>query len=140
MINLTILGWVGFFLVAIIAIVICAFMGAAIADNGDVSEVIGGLIGVIVGIIISFFILLGFNWYFNSTARGIRALKTQESNLNNGINRKVTVYDVNGNVIQEYEGKFDVEYDDDRILFDDEKGLRHIIYYPTGTVIIDEVE
>ena len=32
-----------------------------------------------------------------------------------------------------------MEYDDDRILFDDENGLRHIIYYPTGTVIIDEV-
>ena len=56
-----------------------------------------------------------------------------------GIQRKVTVFDATGNVIKEYEGKFDVEYDDDRILFDDEKGLRHIIYYPTGTVIIDEV-
>ena len=134
MINLTIEGWLGFIIIALIIIAFCAGAGYAARD------VVGAFLGFAIGIILSIIILCGFNWYFNSTARGIRALKTQESNLNNGINRKVTVYDVNGNVIQEYEGKFDVEYDDDRILFDDEKGLRHIIYYPTGTVIIDEVE
>ena len=57
-----------------------------------------------------------------------------------GIQRKVTVYDMEGDIIKEYEGKFDVDYDNDRIIFDDEHGLRHIIYYPTGTVIIDDVE
>lgn len=82
---------------------------------------------------------VGF-WYYNNTESGKRAFKTQESNLNGGIKRKVTVYDVEGNVITEYQGKFDVEYDDDRILFDDEEGFRHIIYYPTGTVIVDEVK
>ena len=79
-------------------------------------------------------------WYFNGTEAGKRALKTQESNFNGGIKRRVTVYDVEGDMIAEYEGKFDIEYDDDRILFDDEQGLRHIIYYPTGNVIIDELE
>ena len=43
-------------------------------------------------------------------------------------------------MIAKYEGRFDIEYDDDRILFDDEDGLRHIIYYPTGNVIVDEVQ
>ena len=28
--------------------------------------------------------------------------------------------------------------DENRILFDDEDGKRHVIYYPTGTIIIDE--
>ena len=79
-------------------------------------------------------------WYYNGTESGKRALKTQESNFNGGIKRRVTVYDVEGDKIAEYEGKFDIEYDDDRILFDDEQGLRHIIYYPTGNVIIDELE
>lgn len=81
---------------------------------------------------------IGF-WYYNNTESGKRAFKTQESNLSGGIERKVTVYDVEGDAIAEYQGKFDVEYDDDRILFDDENGCRHIIYYPTGNVIIDEV-
>lgn len=79
-------------------------------------------------------------WYYQGTEAGKRALKTQESNFNGGIKRRVTVYDVEGDPIAEYEGKFDIEYDDDRILFDDEQGLRHIIYYPTGNVIIDELE
>ena len=60
--------------------------------------------------------------------------------MNGGIKRKVAVYDIEGDIIAEYQGSFDIEYDDDRILFDDENGLRHIIYYPTGTVVIDEVE
>ena len=100
--------------------------------------------GKIASIIIPIVIIIalwgvGF-WYYNNTESGKRAIKTQESDFNGGIKRKVTVYDVEGDVIVEYQGKFDVEYDDDRILFDDEEGLRHIIYYPTGNVIVDEVK
>lgn len=79
-------------------------------------------------------------WYYNSTEAGKRARKTQESNFNGGITRVVKVYDVEGDLIAEYTGKFDVDYDNDRIVFDDENNNRHIIYYPTGTIIIDEVD
>lgn len=78
-------------------------------------------------------------WYYENTEGGKRALKSQESNLSGGITREVKVYDVEGDIIATYKGKFDIEYDNDRVLFDDEKGNRHIIYYPTGNVIIDEV-
>ena len=98
----------------------------------------GWAVGAVLTVIACVGIVLGFRWYYNSTAEGARALKTQESNFNNGIQRTVKVYDATGGLIQEYSGKFDIEYDDDRILFDDENGLRHIIYYPTGTVIVDE--
>ena len=84
-------------------------------------------------------ILLGFMlWYFGSTEKGKRAMKSQESNLNGGIERTVKVYDIKGKIIAEYEGKFDVEYNESRIIFDDENGKRHIIYYKTATVVIDE--
>ena len=79
-------------------------------------------------------------WYYTGTEEGKRAIKTQQSNFGGGIERCITVYDVEGDVIAKYEGKFDIEYDNDRILFDDEEGLRHIIYYPTGNVIVDEVQ
>ena len=79
-------------------------------------------------------------WYYTGTEAGKRAIKTQQSNFSGGIERCITVYDVEGDVIAKYEGRFDIEYDDDRILFDDEDGLRHIIYYPTGNVIVDEVQ
>lgn len=90
----------------------------------------------VAAIVITFAIQM---WYYHSTESGKRAMKSQESNLNAGIERSVSVYDVDGDLIKKYEGRFDVDYDSDRIIFDDEHGKRHIIYYPTGTVIIDEI-
>ncbi len=100
-------------------------------------------IGIVLSIIISIALCIGLwafsIWWFGNTEKGKRALKTQDSNFNGGIERVVTVYDINGNEIQQYQGQFDIEYSDERILFDDEDGNRHIIYFKTGTVIVDEV-
>lgn len=79
-------------------------------------------------------------WYCTSTAAGQRAMKTQRSELGDGIRREVTVYDIDGDIIEQYSGKFDIDISDSgRILFDDEEGVRHIIYPGSGIVIIDEV-
>ena len=83
-------------------------------------------------------IVIGTIWYYNNTESGKREIKDMKSNTDGGITRVVTVYDINGKEIQKYEGKFDVAYDSDRIKFDDEQGKRHIIYYTTGTITIDE--
>lgn len=77
-------------------------------------------------------------WYYGSTEEGQRALKTQESNFGGGIRRTVRVYDMEGDLIEEYSGEFDIETREGSILFDDEEGKRHIIYYSTGTIIVDE--
>lgn len=99
----------------------------------------GSFICAVVTIIVTVAICAGVIWYQVNSASGQRALKNQESNLNGGINRTVSVYDVNGNLIQQYTGKFDIDTDKNSyILFDDENGNRHIIYYTTGTIIIDE--
>lgn len=132
---MTIGAWVLWILLSLFIIAVGCCIGVGLGD-GIAPAIIGALTGVIIAIVM----LLVMRWYFNSTADGARALKTQESNLNKGIPREVTVYDVNGNIVKEYKGRFDVVYDDDRILFDDENGLRHIIYYPTGTVTIDELK
>ena len=97
-------------------------------------------IGLIVSVVLSIGCFGTFYWYYHGTESGKRAMKSQESNFNGGIKRSVRVFDVNGDLIQEYAGEFDVDYDSNRIVFDDENGLRHIIYYPTGTVIIDEIQ
>ena len=79
---------------------------------------------------------------YMGTETGKRALKDQKSNFNNGIERIVKVYDVSGELIEQYEGKFDIEVSNSSgtpyIVFDDDKGKRHIIYYTTGTIIVDE--
>lgn len=113
-------------------------LGIAIAVFAN--TVLGKILGLIICLAMAVGIWVGGWFYCNHTEGGKRALKTQQSNFNGGIERRVLVYDVSGYIIADYQGKFDIEYDDDRILFDDEEGLRHIIYYPTGTVIIDEIE
>lgn len=80
-------------------------------------------------------------WYYSNTEVGQRAMKTQETKLGDGIERVITVYDINGNIIKTYEGKFDITYDSndsDGLIWDDEQGKRHIIYYTTGTITVDE--
>lgn len=126
------------------AIVLCSVIALCFLILGvPIAICTESIPGKILGIIVCLVIAVGtwgVGWFYcNHTEGGKRAVKTQQSNLNGGIERRVLVYDVSGYVIADYQGKFDIEYDDDRILFDDEQGLRHIIYYPTGTVIIDEI-
>lgn len=81
-------------------------------------------------------------WFGTSTESGKRAFKDQQSNFNHGIERTILIYDFKGQLIRSYTGKFDVEVGNrDRapyILFDDNDGKRHIVFYTTGTIIIDE--
>ena len=126
------------------AIILCSVLALCLLILGVVIAVCAESIpGKILGIIVCIAIAVGIwvaGWFYcTHTEDGKRALKTQQSNFGGGIERKVTVYDIEGDIIAEYRGKFDVEYDNDRILFDDENGMRHIIYYPTGNVIIDEI-
>jgi len=69
-----------------------------------------------------------------------RSCKDMDSNWNGGLYRTVKVYDIDGDLVAEYSGKFDIETDHTTyILWDDEQGMRHIIYFSTFNVIIDEV-
>lgn len=128
---MTIGGWVLFGFLSLIVVSVAVVGFASVACRYEKYWIIGGV--VVIGLL-----LAGMLWYFNNTADGARRLKSQESNFNGGIERTVRVYDVKGDLIQQYDGKFDVDYDDNRIIFDDENDKRHVIYYPTGTVIIDE--
>ena len=79
--------------------------------------------------------------YHTKTESGKRSLKTWQSETTGGIDRTVTVYDINGEEIAKYTGRFDVEESSQegvvKIKFDCD-GKRHIIYAQTGTVLIDE--
>lgn len=61
--------------------------------------------------------------------------KSVVSEVTNGIDRTVTVYDYNGNVLKSYTGKFDVTESESEVYFDDEDGKRIIIH---GGIIINE--
>ena len=95
---------------------------------------------VVVTIIAAVSIIGGICWWSFGTEAGKRAYKDQQSNISGGIDRTVRVFDVNGELIEIYSGKFDVETNAEAnyVLFDDANGKRHMVYYTTGTVIIDE--
>lgn len=99
---------------------------------------VGGIVTAIVSALVGVSIIIGIVWFAYNTEAGKRAYKDQQSNFGNGIERTVSVYDMQGELIKQYSGKFDVETNSTYVLFDDEKGKRHMIYYTTGTVIVDE--
>lgn len=130
---MTIGAWILF---AFICIVILFFAFCFIIDLDSKAST---FLTVIIAFALIAGIGFGMNWYYQNTESGKRAVKDQESNFSGGITRRVDVYDMEGDLITSYEGTFDVEMSDTRILFDDEKGDRHVIYFTTGTVTIDEI-
>ena len=101
--------------------------------------------GIIIGILVGLACIglaIGVGFFTLQSQSGQRALKSTESEWENGITRTVTVYDATGNELTSYTGTFDVTYDDatGRVMFDDiDTGKRHIIYFKTGTVTVDEL-
>lgn len=63
-----------------------------------------------------------------------RMAKSIDSDFGGGLNRKVTLYDYNGKVIDSWEGKFDVSENDQECAFDKD-GKRIIIQ---GGIIVNE--
>jgi hypothetical protein len=120
--------------IMILIIIASMVTAAGISMNTGV----GWALSIVIGIIISIGVLYGIHWYYGNTQSGKRAMKSQQSNFEEGLERTVRVYDIEGDLIQEYSGKFDIDYDAERIIFDDDNGKRHVIYYSTATVIIDE--
>lgn len=125
---------------AVALIAVATFIGATISAkrSGDSLVpplVVGGIITALMTGVAILLIVLSF-----TTEAGKRQWKSWTSNTDGGLNRVVTVYGMNGQEIKKYSGKFDVDHDENRVIFDDENGMRHIIYYPTGTVTVDEVQ
>lgn len=64
-----------------------------------------------------------------------RARKSLRSDIDGGLNRTITVYDYSGNVLRQYNGKFDVQQSESRVYFDDQNGKRVIIY---NAIVVNE--
>ena len=107
----------------------------------DFESIVLGIGSGIVSIAIFIGAIFGINWYNTSTASGIRAYKDYQSNMNNGIEREITITAEDGREIFHYKGKVDVESDheDNYIKFESEEGKWYLIYYGiTDTIVIKE--
>lgn len=69
-----------------------------------------------------------------NTASCSRYAKTWDSKMNNGLNRKVSVYSYTGEKICGWQGKLDYIYGDNRLLFDMD-GKRYSVL---GGIVVTE--
>ena len=118
---MTIICWITFISISLIALV------AGIGICCIAEETSAKILSVVVAMIIVLATYGGCKFYM-STASGQRALLDQKSELNNGINRTVTVYTANGEVIAQYKGKIDLEANNGGYIKFDYKGKRYIYY------------
>ena len=89
---MTISGWVLFGFIVAMAFAIAFIISLDFSKSGKaISFIIAGFISLIA--------LGGMLWYFNCTADGQRQIVDQRSTLSNGLDRVVTVYTANGDVI-----------------------------------------
>ena len=69
-----------------------------------------------------------------------RFSKNISSDVNNGLERRITVYNTNGKVIFKQTGKFDIDYKDHDVQYIDQQNRKHNIYIGSGTVVVDELK
>ena len=85
-------------------------------------------------------IAVAFGGYSCSQTAGCsRMYKTIHSDFDDGLVRVIYVYSMEGELTAVYAGKFDIDSNEERIIFDDEFDKRHQIYIGTGSAIIDEI-
>ena len=120
---MTIAGWILFVLFAIIIATAGLALGIDVVESAA-----GRIFTAIISLVLIIGLFCGIHWYFNNTASGQRALTDQKSELANGLNRTVTIYTADGNVIAQYKGIIDIEGNDGGYVLFDFEGKRYTYY------------
>ena len=122
---MTISSWVGFGLIAVTLLSLGGFLAYVLFDD---DKIFYGIITLFLTIAFILGTYGAFRWYHSSTASGQRALTDQKSELSGGLNRRITVYTADGNILAEYEGKIDIEGNDGGYVLFDYEGKRYMYY------------
>lgn len=129
---------IGLWIAAIVVGIIGIFFSIMIWVMDDNSG--GSMLCILITAVLVLLIIGGGFWYCNNTAGGIRAMKDQQSELSNGLMREITITAEDGREIFHYVGKCDIETNGNYILFEDENGLRQMVYWGiTDTIIVSEL-
>lgn len=115
-------GWILFGFIA----VFIAVFGAGGLMWCDTTA--GGVAVVVITVVLIVALLVGMLWFYNNTAAGQRAMIDQKSNIGNGLERTVTVYTANGDIIAQYTGKIDIAANDGGYVKFDFEGKRYMYY------------
>ena len=119
---MTIGGWIAFAFLAI------CIMGFGIAMLVMCENVQWKVLWMLISTVVTILLLVFMMWYYGNTASGKRAMVDQKSELNNGIERTITVYTADGKVIAQYTGEIDIEGNDGGYVLFDYDGKRYTYY------------
>lgn len=119
---MTIQGWVLF---GILALFILSFgiFGAIIFE-----KIVWKVLGIVAAMLLIIGLFAEMRWYYQNTASGQRAMTDQKSELDNGLERTVTIYTADGEIIAQYTGKIDIEGNDGGYVLFDYEGKRYTYY------------
>jgi len=101
---------------------------------------IAHLICAIVATLLAIAMSAGSLFWLYGTAPGQRELKSFASETSGGLSRVVKVYDLQGDLIDTYEGTFDIQEDSSKVFFDlpQEDGSTKRVQIYNATVIVEE--
>lgn len=119
---MTIGGWV------LLIFLGASILGLGIAVATNVNTKGKAICAIVIALVLVAALAVGLFWYFGNTASGQRALTDQKSELAGGLDRVVTIYTANGDVIAQYSGKIDIEANDGGYVKFDYEGNRYIYY------------
>lgn len=122
---MTIAGWFVFIILGLLFLVIG--IGCSVALH-DYNNNIGAITSMVITVAVIVGLFFGMRWYFQNTASGQRALVDQKSDMGNGLERTITVYTADGNIIAHYEGKIDLGNNDGGYVVFDFEGKRYMYY------------
>lgn len=133
---LTIGNWIFIGIILLAGFIVA---GCALAERESATAIIA----ILTALVIAGISMFGLNWWHTNTASGARSMKDYKSNIENGIEREITITAEDGREIFHYEGKIDIETNHEGnanyLLFESEDGRRYIIYYGVqDTVLIIE--
>lgn len=119
---MTIGGWIACVLIWVMIAVVVIFICHTAESGWTV------LVSILVGGALCFAIFSGVKWFYMNTATGQRAKINERSELTGGLDRTITVYTADGNIIAQYEGQIDIQANDGGFVLFDFDGKRYIYY------------
>ena len=120
--HMTVNGWIFIVLFSLI------IMGVTIVIAATQNKTWKSVIAVVIGLLLTISLIIFTFWYINGTAAGQRSYVDQKSNFQNGLERTVTVYTANGDVIAQYKGKIDIKGNNGGYVLFDFEGKRYMYY------------
>lgn len=119
---MTVGGWILF------AIVSFLILSIGVAIFSELDEWWIRVIVVLIAAVLIAVLYFGMTWLYNNTASGSSALIDEQSNLSNGMERTITVYTADGQVIARYSGRIDLAANSGGYVKFDFEGKRYIYY------------